>query len=247
VSDARDFGTVGRDTRLSDRVAAQMLETITSRGLQPGERLPTERELSVQFGVSRTVVREAVRSLVGKGVIDARAGRGLQVAAVGASAVWESMSLMLGQGSSLDYRKVHEVRRLLEVEAAARAAERATDAEIATMTDLLDEMRGVLDETEAVSRTDLEFHRTLARATHNELVLVMLEAIADPMLEIRRTTFKIPGRARAALDQHAEILAGIAARDPATAGLAMSRHLEEVEHIWEQMANLPSEPTGPAG
>lgn len=246
MSDARDFGTVGRDTRLSDRVATQMLDTITSRGLQPGDRLPTERELSVQFGVSRTVIREAVRSLVGKGVIDARAGRGLQVAAVGASAVWESMSLMLGQGSSLDYRKVHEVRRLLEVEAASRAAVRATDAEIAALSDLLEQMRGVIDEVEAVSLADLEFHRSVARATHNDLFLVMLEAIADPMLEIRRTTFTIPGRAQAALDQHAEILAGIAARDPAQAALAMGQHLEEVEHVWERMANPPTLATKPA-
>ena len=235
MSDARQFGSVGRDTRLSDRVAAQMLDTITTNGLQPGDRLPTERELAVQFGVSRTVVREAVRSLVGKGVIDARAGRGLQVAAVGASAVWESMSLMLGQGASLDYRKVHEVRRLLEVEAAVRAAERATDDEIASLEALLAEMEKVLDEVEAVSRADLEFHRSVARATHNELFLVMLEAIADPMLAIRRTTFTLPGRARAALDHHASILEGIAARNPGNAGVAMARHLEDVEHVWEEM------------
>jgi GntR family transcriptional regulator, transcriptional repressor for pyruvate dehydrogenase complex len=236
VRDATQFGTVDRDVRLSDRVAAQMLETITSRDLQPGDRLPTERELSQQFAVSRTVIREAVRSLVGKGIIDARAGRGLRVTAVGPSAVWESMSLMLGQGSTPDYRDVHEVRALLEVSVAGHAATRATDAEIEELSAVVDRMRDVLPDLEEASRADLAFHRGVAAATHNRLFSVMLEAIVDPMLEIRRTTFRRPGRAQAALESHLAILAQIRARNPSGAADAMARHLDEVEHVWELMA-----------
>jgi GntR family transcriptional regulator, transcriptional repressor for pyruvate dehydrogenase complex len=243
VSDARDFGTVDRDTRLSDRVATQMLETIRARDLKPGDRLPTERELAEQFGVSRTVIREAVRSLVGKGVIEARAGRGLSVAAVGGSMVWESMSLMLGHTGSVDYRKVHEVRSLLEVEVARLAAERADDLELGVMATELEQMHDVLTDLDAASIADLEFHRALARATHNELFVVMLEAIQDPMLEIRRTTFALPGRAQSAYDQHLDILEQVERRDPVAAGAAMSRHLVDVESVWEGLAGqtpLPS-------
>src|SRR5215475_12594500 len=118
VTDARSEGAlfeqVRREPRLSDKVAEMMLETILSRRLAVGDRLPSERELGEQFGVSRTVVREAVRALVAKGVIEVRSGSGLRVAAVEASAVSESMSLYL-RGSSLDFEKVHEVRALLEV------------------------------------------------------------------------------------------------------------------------------------
>src|SRR5687767_11964606 len=87
------FEQVVREPRLSDKVADMMLATILSNRLQVGDRLPSERELGEQFGVSRTVVREAVRALVAKGVIEVRSGSGLRVAAVDAAAVSESMSL----------------------------------------------------------------------------------------------------------------------------------------------------------
>src|SRR5881628_1454219 len=98
------FDQVTREPRLSDKVADMMLETILSDRLKVGDRLPSERELGEQFGVSRTVVREAVRALVTKGVIDVRSGSGLRVAAVDANAVSESMSLFL-RGSTLDFEK----------------------------------------------------------------------------------------------------------------------------------------------
>src|SRR5687768_18134604 len=115
------FGQVTREPRLSDKVADMMLETILSRRLEVGDRLPSERELGEQFGVSRTVVREAVRALVAKGVIEVRSGSGLRVAAVDAAAVTESMSLYM-RGGTLDFEKVHEVRALLEVHIAGIAA-----------------------------------------------------------------------------------------------------------------------------
>ena len=92
------FEQVAREPRLSDKVADMMLATILSNRLQVGDRLPSERELGEQFGVSRTVVREAVRALVAKGVIEVRSGSGLRVAAVDAAAVSESMSLYLRGG-----------------------------------------------------------------------------------------------------------------------------------------------------
>ena len=114
---------------MSDKVADTMLETILSQGLQAGDQLPSERELGEQFGVSRTVVREAVRALVAKGVIEVRSGSGLRVAAVDAAAVTESMSLFL-RGGSFGFEQVHEVRALLEVHIARLAAERRTDVDL---------------------------------------------------------------------------------------------------------------------
>src|SRR3954464_7521810 len=133
------FGTVNRERRLSDKVADMMLETILSDRLKVGDRLPSERELGEQFGVSRTVVREAVRALVTKGVIDVRSGSGLRVAAVDANAVSESMSLFL-RGGTLDFEKVHEVRTLLEVHIAGLAADRATTADLAGLREVHERM-----------------------------------------------------------------------------------------------------------
>src|SRR5215213_8947126 len=120
------FGLVNRERRLSDKVAEMMLDTILSNRLNVGDRLPSERELGEQFGVSRTVVREAVRALVAKGVIEVRSGSGLRVAAVDADSVRESMSLFL-RGGAIDFDKVNEVRSLLEVHIAGLAAERRTE------------------------------------------------------------------------------------------------------------------------
>lgn len=225
------FVEVTRNMRLSDRVADQLLESITSLGLKPGDQLPTERVLVEQFAVSRTVIREAVRSLVGKGIIDTRAGRGLRVAEVSAAAVWQAMSLALGPVRD-DHRKIDEVRRMLEVEIAGRAAERATEDQIAAMRASCDQMKATPDSHD-VSLVDLEFHRTVARGTQNELHLVMLEAIANPLLQIRRILFRVPGRRQSAIVEHARILKAIAAHDIEGARKAMRQHLTKLEHDWE--------------
>src|SRR3989442_2687911 len=127
------FPRVTREPRLSDKVAELLLETILSPDLQPGDRLPSERELGEQFGVSRTVIREAVRALAAKGVIDVRTGSGLRVAAVDSATVSESMSLFMRGSTTLDYPKVHEVRAMLEVEIAGLAAERASREDLAEL------------------------------------------------------------------------------------------------------------------
>src|SRR3989442_9857964 len=145
------FPRVTREPRLSDKVADLLLETIVVRRLAPGERLPSERELGEQFGVSRTVIREAVRALAAKGVIDVRTGSGLRVAAVDSSNVSESMSLFLRGSSTLDYPRVHEVRAMLEVEVAGLAADRATDEDIAGMRQICERMEAD-DDVETAAR-----------------------------------------------------------------------------------------------
>lgn len=224
------FEQVAREPRLSDKVADTMLETILSKRLKVGDRLPSERELGEQFGVSRTVVREAVRALAAKGMIEVRSGSGLRVAAVGAAAVSESMSLYL-RGGGLEFEKVHEVRTLLEVRLAALAAERATDEDIAQLRKVHERMEEEAEDVEAASRDDLEFHRTIARATQNELYLMLMDSIGGALIDIRRENLA-SGSAPTTLEQHARILDRIAARDPQGAREAMSAHLDGVAAIW---------------
>jgi GntR family transcriptional repressor for pyruvate dehydrogenase complex len=224
------FEQVAREPRLSDKVAEMMLETILSKRLDVGDRLPSERELGEQFGVSRTVVREAVRELVAKGVIEVRSGSGLRVAAVDASAVSESMSLFL-RGGALDFEKVHEVRRVLEVHIAALAAERALPEDVAALRAVHERMEAESGDVEAAARDDLEFHRVVARATHNELYLVLLDSIGGSQIDIRRENLG-SGSALATLEQHAQVLDRIAAQDPEGAREAMAAHLDGVAAWW---------------
>ena len=229
--DSLTFPRLAREPRLSDKVATLLLETIVSRGLQPGERLPSERELGDQFGVSRTVIREAVRALVAKGVIDARVGSGLRVAAVDSSAVSEAMRLFL-RASTLDYPRVHEVRAMLEVEIAGLAAERATDADIERMREASERMEAVED-VEAAALSDVEFHRAIARATQNDLHLLLLDSVGDALVQIRRSNL-MAGSREDAIEAHREILDRIAARDRDGARDAMERHLRNVADHWRR-------------
>ena len=234
------FGQVAREPRLSDKVAEMMLETILSKRLNVGDRLPSERELGEQFGVSRTVVREAVRELVAKGVIEVRSGSGLRVAAVNASAVSESMSLFL-RGGTLDFEKVHEVRTLIEVHIAGLAAERAGPEDVDALRTVHDRMQAESAEVETAARDDLEFHRIIARATHNELYLVLLDSIGGSLIDIRRANLS-SGSAPATLEQHERVLECIAVHDPEGAREAMAAHLEGVASWWRMHGARDEQP-----
>jgi GntR family transcriptional regulator, transcriptional repressor for pyruvate dehydrogenase complex len=240
------FPRIPREPRLSDKVAELLLQGIVANGLQPGDRLPSERELGEQFGVSRTVIREAVRALAAKGVIEARTGSGLRVAAVDADAVTESMRLFLRGHAGIDYEQVHEVRTTLEVQIAGLAAGRATAEDVELLRSHCDRMADAADDAEAGSREDVAFHRGVAEATHNPLFVVMLDSIADVMLEIRRATLGMKGRPAKGVRAHRQILARIAAHDAAGARDAMRKHLADSWRVWQQLRRAPGDGVPPA-
>jgi GntR family transcriptional regulator, transcriptional repressor for pyruvate dehydrogenase complex len=223
-----------------------MLQGIIARGLKPGDRLPSERELGEQFGVSRTVIREAVRALAAKGMIEARTGSGLRVAAVNAAAVTESMRLFLHGHDGIDYEQVHEVRTMLEIQVAGLAAARAGDEDVEALNELCERMAAAGDDSEASSREDVAFHRAVAEATHNPLYVIMLDSIGDVMLEIRRVTLALPGRPEKGLKAHRRILTRIAAHDAPGARDAMRKHLADSWRVW-QMLQRAGGNGGPGG
>lgn len=234
-----EFGhQVERSGRLSDKVAEAMLDTILRRGLRPGTALPSERELGEQYGVSRTVIREAVRALTSRGVIDARAGRGLTVSQVAADAVSMSMRLYLHGLDEIPYAKIHEVRAGIEIQMAGHAAERATDDEIAELRAMTENMRLHGESREEHSQLDVEFHRAIARSTHNELYLIMLDSIGPVLLEIRRATFVLPDDRRNAYEAHRRIVDAIAHRDSEAARDAMRLHLADAEREWASLGSV---------
>jgi GntR family transcriptional repressor for pyruvate dehydrogenase complex len=240
------FQPIVREPRLSEKVADLILESIISGQLEHGDRLPSERELGERFGVSRTVIREAVRTLAAKGVVEVRPGSGLRVAEVGSSTVRESMTLFLRSSPVLNYDQVNEVRTLLEVEVAGLAAERATAEDIETLTEILRRMETVIDDVEAASIEDVAFHRQIATTTQNELYGLMLDSIGDVLLEIRRSTLAGGTPGPAVLAWHARILDRIAAHDPEGAREAMRDHLAKIEQAWiareEKAAAQPRPP-----
>jgi GntR family transcriptional regulator, transcriptional repressor for pyruvate dehydrogenase complex len=238
------FSQVTRHPGLADKVAVLMLEKITSGPLRPGDSLPSERELGEQFGVSRTVIREAVRSLVAKGLIEVRSGSGIRVAPMDGSTVRESLSHFLRRSDGLDYEKVHEIRSVLEVQMAASAAERANPADVRALSEACRTMADVRNDVDKATRADIMFHRALANATHNPLYVILLDAIGDALIEVRQQTL-LHGSFSSALRSHQEILEAVKRADAAGAREAMSSHLETVERFWTSSRPIQPDSTRP--
>jgi GntR family transcriptional regulator, transcriptional repressor for pyruvate dehydrogenase complex len=230
-----DIATLEREPKLADRVTQQLQGLVVNGQFSPGDRLPSERELGDRFGVSRTVVREAVRALVAKGLLEVRPGSGTVIRALTTESAVESMSLLLRQRSRrLDYAQVVEVRRLLEVEIAGLAAERRSDSDIETMEEVLRQAKERLDDPDNFINTDIAFHAALAQATQNELFVVLLDSIADVMVEVRRLGLGVPGTPARALGYHRSILACVRVGDVEGARQAMYRHMDEARDTMRQ-------------
>jgi GntR family transcriptional repressor for pyruvate dehydrogenase complex len=218
---------VDRTPRLSDVVSDKLLAAIRDAHLAPGAKLPSERELGDQFGVSRTVIREAIRHLAARGVLDVRSGSGATVAKVDGSNVSDALALFLARTGLPDPRKIHEVRDLIETETARLAAERATEDHLAEIRRTHERLDTLHDDPEGAAEADVAFHRSIAQATENELFVVLVDAVGDVMMDIRRATVWKPGRVRVGFEYHGRILVAIERRDPEGAVRAMSDHLAE--------------------
>ncbi len=224
-----------RDATLVDRVVIELERLIVESRLEDGDRLPSERELASQFGVSRTVVREAVRGLVARRLLDVGGGRGTTVRAPSAAAASESMKLLLQvQAGGADTEKVSEVRRILENEIAALAASRRTAADLDALEAILDAAERNLHAPDAFVKEDVAFHSLLAKATQNELFVVILESLAHVMLEVRLLALRIPGTASRAVAHHRQVLDSVRAGDPVAARDAMNRHMDEARQTLAQ-------------
>ncbi len=230
------FRKVERVDVLSNRVAEMLLERVLIGDLLPGEELASERDLSEQFGVSRTVVREAIRSLAGKGVIDARGGRRARIGLVGRDHVIESMQLFIRglnpELGGISYTKVHEVRKVIELSVVELAAKRASARDLERLRDVYDQMQRAEINLTVLAALDVEFHRMIAEMTGNELFLIVLDSIGGVLTEIRRTTLEFPGRPESAFVSHGAILAALESGDALMARRAMQKHLSESADVW---------------
>ena len=238
-----------REAGLADRVAAHVTERVLDGTLPRGTRLPPERVLAEQYGVSRTVIREAVRTLVSKGLLETRGGSGTYVRSPDPTAVAASMSLLLRLhhgGTPVPYDKVHEVRCVLEIEIAALAARRARPADISALEHEVARQRQADHDRDAYVASDVAFHAALAAATHNELFPVLLNSISDVMAEIRRLGFAVPGTHENALMHHERILTAVKAGDALAASRAMKAHLRDSQRVLRQGLELEAARLGRA-
>ncbi len=231
----RLFQSLKREEPLSDRVAKQIQKIIRASKLKPGERLPPERELSEQFGVSRTVVREAVKALQAKGLVETRRGSGVIVTAVSPEHVHESISLFLQlDDGNLEYRHMAEIRKILEIEIAGLAARRADAEDLARMEleiHRMEDVRDKISEDERVreefARADVDFHLAIAAATGNPLLPILFSPLVDILVNQRLEAIDHPGALEQGMLYHQDIFDAIQSGDEQGAKAAMKEHLEK--------------------
>lgn len=237
--------------KLYELIADQLLRRISERQLQPGDPLPTERELTQAFRAGRSSVREALRMLESRGVIENR-GNGTFVVAGYANPLNSSVQLLLSldQATMLD---VYELRRILECEAAGLAAERHSDAHLALMDAAIDGMAAALasdddDRGAYYIDADLRFHLAIAEATRNGVILHTMDALRGVIRRALMSIFLVPGSPERSFDQHRAIRDAIAARDADAARAEMRAHLVRVESdVHHALAGSPASRGGNDG
>lgn len=219
-----------RPTKVYEQIAAQIEQRILRGELRPGDRLPTEDELGEQFQASRTSVREALKSLAQKGLVEMRPGRGTFVINATSQAMHHSLKLLMrvGQDGREASSLLVEVREMLEPEIASLAAARATKEQVSAMQQAVNAMDASLQDAEAYIAADNQFHRSLAQATQNVLVLALIDSIVDLLSEQRKQIFSVEGGPERGQVYHKQILDAIVQRDPVKAHHAMQAHLLQV-------------------
>ncbi|MCR4424607.1 MAG: FadR family transcriptional regulator [Firmicutes bacterium] len=238
MSNGPDFFQPVRTSFKYEAVADQLASLIASGKLRSGDTLGPEEELAAQFGVSRSSIREALRHLQAKGLVQSNGGVRTVADTSRPMAEFLDSSLLLGQGTILE---LLEVRRILEIENAGLAARRATPDDIALMARAVGEMEGGLESSRVYVDADLDFHMAICNATKNSVMTTMVRAIRDVITDALEITYQIPGSAAKSLLQHRLILEAIQRGDAEEARKLMAEHLAKIEkEVREAGAKLPS-------
>jgi GntR family transcriptional repressor for pyruvate dehydrogenase complex len=209
--------------RLSHEVADQIKTLIRGEKLKPGDKLPSEMELTRLFGVSRPTVREAVKTLVSQNIIEIVRGRGTFVSQTpGISS--DPLGLEFISAGDLHLSLI-EARLLLEPPVAQLAAEKAEAADIERIAGHVHEMEDIVEHHRVDVTSELEFHRSIAEATKNPVIMRIVPVIMDSIVKTYKDAPRTSEDHRQALDEHRHIFEGIRAGDPEAAFAAMRRHL----------------------
>jgi GntR family transcriptional repressor for pyruvate dehydrogenase complex len=221
-----------RHEALYQRIANHVRDLIVSEQLQPGERLPAERDLARMLGVSRVPIREAMRTLAAQGLVEIRRGQGMFVASTSVDAtVDELTSALLKQRDLL--AELFAVRRLLEPASAQWAAARRDPEDLERLERLVADMRRAGEQDppdyETIGERDTQLHVEIAAASDNRVLVRIMQAIQDLHREQLETSLRYRDRVQSTLKDHAQIVRAIAAGDPVEARSAMLDHLANSE------------------
>jgi GntR family transcriptional regulator, transcriptional repressor for pyruvate dehydrogenase complex len=222
------FETVRRNKVYED--VARQIERLILKKLRPGDKLPSERELAEILSVSRSSIRDAIRSLELAGMVEPRQGAGTIVREITTNSLANPLANALKRKEEL-MGELIDFRKILEPPLAGRAATHASLEEISEMEDILERQERKLRKSESTINEDSEFHYSVAMASGNSVVLKVLDILMDLLRETRERSLQAEGRPEKSLAGHRRILAAIKRHDTEAAKAAMRRHIEDVEEI----------------
>ncbi|MFN7995634.1 MAG: FadR/GntR family transcriptional regulator [Bryobacteraceae bacterium] len=231
---------------LTSQVIDHILGLIKSGQVKPGEKLPTEKQLTAELGVSRTCVREAVKSLESLRLVSVRPRVGAVVLEPSASAVFNAETLSAFSHSQATDVLI-EFRKILEVGLASLAAEKATGEDLAAMLRAMDDHKRALETDRIAYLADIAFHEALAEASKNPIAITILKTISEPLREQRRRTNEVLNAPEEGLREHWKIFKAIKSRDPARARAVMRAHMDTAERNWQIARATPSPDSVPQG
>ena len=222
-----------REQTLTERAQRQLEELIVAGKIKPGDRLPSESQMGKMLGVSRTVVREAVRLLSARGLVDVKTGSGIYVRELNSTMMSDPIELLL-RYRAIKVEDIVEVRTLFEVHLAGLAAERASAEDISALEDTIAKLRNRTLSPRESAEIDVEFHARLAVAAGNPLFAVLAQSITSVMIDPIRDEYERHDFARDdAIREHTAILERVKARDPEGARQAMAQSVSVAPMNWE--------------
>jgi DNA-binding FadR family transcriptional regulator len=220
------FATVERRSVTADAID-QIRGLIVSGTLRPGQKLPTERELSDRLGISRPLVREAMSALVTLGVLEKRHGSGTYVTQLSSDLLAHPFVFILDANRTAQ-RELFEVRLLLEAGAAAAAARSIDGTALEQLDRLLSTLRASFEDPEQFLEADTAFHRVVHEASGNLILLTLMESLSALVKRSRALTVGRADVRASTLREHEAIYAALRNHDADAAGRAMHEHLAHV-------------------
>jgi len=212
---------------MSEQVVVAHIRDLIEKGLvRPGDKLPAERNLAVQIGVSRPTVRVGLRALAAMGIVESKHGSGTYIPDGPPALGSQSLSLLAAL-HGFTREEMYDARRVLEVGAAGMAAEQATPDQLATIADEVTNLFATLDDPLVFLVHDIRFHRAVADASGNPIIAALVEMVSALYYDRRRETAEqaSEGDLREAAELHRRIYQAIRARNSEAARNAMNEHL----------------------
>ncbi|MGW0188779.1 FadR/GntR family transcriptional regulator [Streptomyces sp. NPDC003362] len=224
-----ETGAAPQKGTVTQRAIERIKAMIADGTLEPGQRLPAERDLAAGLGISRSSVREAIRALTVLGVLEARHGSGVYVTRLQAGDLLETFGVVADLSRGERLVELLEVRRVLESTATALAAARITPERLAEVEEHLTAMNAT-DDPDRILAHDLAFHRAIAEAAGNETMAAILEGLSSRTFRARIWRgYQEEGAIARTRREHAAIHRALTARDPEAARTAAAAHVGEVE------------------